>query len=455
MNNRQWSWCCLFLATIFSGQIFLLVFPQEGQAVPAFARKYHVNCNTCHTRPPRLNPFGERFLENGYQMPGTEDGGTTGKRKLGDLTLDDVSQYVAFRLRGNAVRSFGYSDSGATGATENRTEMAFPEVFSMFTTGTITSNVGFFVELESNLEEEATGVERGFVTFNNLGKLDLAHLRVGKLDPSAFFSYPTLRQQLELVGDNTDATTAFTTPTINRISLTPLAFAAKFYGLFDRAGNPILPFQPSLYNAVAEMGVDVHGRPFGEHFLYQVGILNGANEPFGDSNNPKDWYVMARIDHSPFDLMSASLSGFAYFGNNNAKVATNTADVSWNRYGVAGTIRYHMIDIYGAFTIDRIRDLPSTLEATFDATATGGTLAADILLTDRLLVSARYDHLDAGGLLSKRTSYSIVGMQVKYYLRSNISLYVRDDFNTRQSEGGGSAGRNFRNAFLVGGDFVF
>ena len=455
MNHQHMTWLCLLIATLLFGQLYFAISPEPAHAVPAFARKYNVNCSVCHTRPPRLNTFGERFLENGYQMPGTEDGGILGKRKLGDLTLDDVSQYVAFRLRGNALRNFNYSQSGATGITEDRAEMAFPEVFSMFTTGTVTHNVGFFVELETNLEEEATGVERGFVTFNNLGKHDLAHLRVGKIDPSAYFSYPTLRQQLELIGDSAVSNGAFISSTINRIPLTPLAFAAKFSGLFDRSGTAILPFQPSLYNAVAEIGLDIHGRPFGENFLYQVGILNGANEPFGDSNNPKDWYVMARMDHTSLDFLSASLSGFAYFGNNNAKVATNTADVNWNRYGIAGTVRYQMVDIYGAFTVDRIMNLPSSLEDTFDATATGATIEADALLTDRILLSVRFDHLDAGGLLSLRKGYSIVGMQVKYYLRSNISLYVRDDFNTRQSEGGASAVRNFRNAFLIGGDFVF
>jgi hypothetical protein len=44
---------------------------------------------------PMLNAFGQRFLENGYQLPGTEDGGSTGRKKFGDLNLDDVNQYVA------------------------------------------------------------------------------------------------------------------------------------------------------------------------------------------------------------------------------------------------------------------------------------------------------------------------------------------------------------------------
>lgn len=96
---RKWiglSSVCLvatFLATLLS-----LIAATQAQAIPAFARKYDVNCTACHTAPPILNTYDQRFLENGYQLPGTEDGGSTGKKKLGDLNLDDVNQYVGFRL---------------------------------------------------------------------------------------------------------------------------------------------------------------------------------------------------------------------------------------------------------------------------------------------------------------------------------------------------------------------
>ena len=73
--------------SVFSGWVL----PPDSHAIPAFARKYTLNCNVCHTRPPRLNSFGEQFLENGYQLPGTEDGGIVGKKRLGELTLDDVT----------------------------------------------------------------------------------------------------------------------------------------------------------------------------------------------------------------------------------------------------------------------------------------------------------------------------------------------------------------------------
>lgn len=41
----------------------------EAQATPAFARKYHASCATCHAGAPRLNPFGEAFRLNGFRWP--------------------------------------------------------------------------------------------------------------------------------------------------------------------------------------------------------------------------------------------------------------------------------------------------------------------------------------------------------------------------------------------------
>src|SRR5438477_1788673 len=41
-----------------------------ASAVPAFSRKYHTSCQTCHVIFPKLNPFGEAFRLNGYRLPG-------------------------------------------------------------------------------------------------------------------------------------------------------------------------------------------------------------------------------------------------------------------------------------------------------------------------------------------------------------------------------------------------
>lgn len=443
------------LLCILSGVTTLLP-TSEVQAVPAFARKYDMACGTCHTRFPRLNPYGERFLENGYQLPGTEDGGISKKTQRGEASLDEVTNYLSFRLNGQPVRNFSSRGQvpASSGTPQNRTDIAFPSIFSLFAAGTLAKNVGMFAEMESDFEEGKTGPERVFLTFNNLGGHDLAHLRIGRFDPSAFFSFATLRQQFSTVpGDITDSG-AFAHPTINRISLSPAAFAGKFSGLFHRDGKAIQSFDPALFNSPAAVGADIHGRPFGDWFLYQVGVLNGSQEQFGDSNRGKDWYAMVRFDYARSHLFSASLSGFTYVGNSNAKTS-DQADVNWHRYGVAATMRYQILDVYAAFTVDQIRHLPGALAQNFDATATGLTVEADALVTDRLLLSAKYDRLDAGGLIDQRQSTSMLGLQGKYYLRSNISLSVRNDLNLQSAGNGTNAAHTFRNGFFIGADLAF
>src|SRR2546422_279443 len=49
--------------------VVLYVQVPPAAAVPAFARQYDLQCNACHTRPPRLNRFGEQFHMMGFQIP--------------------------------------------------------------------------------------------------------------------------------------------------------------------------------------------------------------------------------------------------------------------------------------------------------------------------------------------------------------------------------------------------
>ena len=54
----------------------ILLMPQPGHAIPAFARKFGVKCYTCHTIPPALNKNGYMFKRLGYRMPPDEMDGT-------------------------------------------------------------------------------------------------------------------------------------------------------------------------------------------------------------------------------------------------------------------------------------------------------------------------------------------------------------------------------------------
>lgn len=133
------SWCRRTHDAWWWGMGIILMFTlwgswmQDAYALPAFARKYQVNCNVCHTRQPRLNSFGEQFLENGYQMPGTEDGGIVEKLKYGDVTLDQVSNYLGILFGLNALENTQLRrDVPGSG---DQTDIASPRFFECLRSG--------------------------------------------------------------------------------------------------------------------------------------------------------------------------------------------------------------------------------------------------------------------------------------------------------------------------------
>jgi hypothetical protein len=72
----------------------------EASAIPAWARKYNMNCSGCHyPAPPKLNEVGIRFRWAGYRMP----------NELGEaVTVDQVSNYIA--AQGQAVYSLNFAN---------------------------------------------------------------------------------------------------------------------------------------------------------------------------------------------------------------------------------------------------------------------------------------------------------------------------------------------------------
>jgi hypothetical protein len=56
----------LLLTTIIA---LMLLTPATGNAMPVFARKYNISCNTCHAAFPRLNEFGKQFVSDNYRLP--------------------------------------------------------------------------------------------------------------------------------------------------------------------------------------------------------------------------------------------------------------------------------------------------------------------------------------------------------------------------------------------------
>ena len=68
---RQHYFNTLVLMLLLATTLSLL--PKTSEAIPAFARKYNMSCNTCHAAFPRLNEFGEQFAADNLRLPNWKD----------------------------------------------------------------------------------------------------------------------------------------------------------------------------------------------------------------------------------------------------------------------------------------------------------------------------------------------------------------------------------------------
>ena len=62
----------------FAGSALLLglfLAPSPATAIPVFAHRYGLSCQTCHTAVPHLTAFGEQFRALGYRLPGVAQRG--------------------------------------------------------------------------------------------------------------------------------------------------------------------------------------------------------------------------------------------------------------------------------------------------------------------------------------------------------------------------------------------
>ena len=471
-------------------QVLLFVFVGEVQAIPAWARKYDLRCTSCHTRPPRLNKFGEAFHEMTFQLPMTREQEIRSKKKLGAVFVEKfLSNNLAIRANGNFVEYAAIKDK------EDDLNFAFPNEVELFLTSNLTDHIALFGELELNLREVECKIDECEVTQEfGLGPefflmIDLAPLArkigipamisgdpelvhsefwshgpmimIGKVDPSTNFSYPTARQlMLAVPAEIRDEAMV-------RMPFSPYAFGAKFFGLFKGDEEElILPTTPILYNTAGDFGLDVHGRLFTNLLLYQFGVMQGGNVGLDDPTKAKDYYVALRLDVGETNFTRFSLSAFAYFGFETARLplATDLSTagefVDWRRYGIGFNLVYKWLDLYGSYIFDQLRNVPDALQPVFDDDASGLTIEADFLLSEKWLLSLRYDLLDAGGVkvdtgsvIGRRRQGQTVGIQPRFYLRENIALFARYQVNLEKEED--HPLRSWRHAVFLGTDVVF
>ncbi|NIM49784.1 MAG: hypothetical protein GTN62_05945 [Gemmatimonadales bacterium] len=149
-----------------SGPIILLLLssafvPQMTHAsgIPAFARRYRVSCNLCHTVIPKVSPFGEVFAGNGFRMSPNETPRDT--VNTGDALLQ------LFRDVPLAMRLDAYAQAYINGSAA--TDLQTPYNLKILSGGTISNKLSYYLYFFFFERGEIGGIEDAFVYVNDLG----------------------------------------------------------------------------------------------------------------------------------------------------------------------------------------------------------------------------------------------------------------------------------------------
>jgi len=136
----------------------MIVLPQTINAIPAFARKYQVSCQVCHSPAPHLKPFGNDFAGAGYRLTEYESPRyfiPTGDEKLS--LLREVP--LAIRIDGVGTYNFGHSKT---------VDFATLSGVKLLSGGELSDKLSYYMYFFMSEGGDIVGVEDAFLTYSDL-----------------------------------------------------------------------------------------------------------------------------------------------------------------------------------------------------------------------------------------------------------------------------------------------
>ena len=136
----------------------------HAAAIPAWARKYELECIDCHTAWPKLNEYGREFKTNGYAIPGEKEDLEAHNNVISENLVLDKSFPVSARF---IMRPF---DKKKDKDVKIR---SFHEI-EVVIAGRVWKDVAAWVEIEAEDEDGFNVfVEQGVVTWNPMPQANI------------------------------------------------------------------------------------------------------------------------------------------------------------------------------------------------------------------------------------------------------------------------------------------
>jgi hypothetical protein len=417
-----------FIIFLITSLVCEFILSTDALSIPAFARKYGFNCSMCHSGYAKLNDFGQRFRDNGYQIPGQ-----AGK----EGTVFETAPPISMRL------PLGHTTYSTKDGTANSFNLYSLDLLAA---GVLHKNISFLMIYTPRIDEPSayySGRDSSNNSASQYGALESASLIFSNIIPNAL----NLR--------------------IGRFE--------PGYHIFSSKRSYYL-FQPyEIYNMTTpgnnyvfddnQLGIEASGH-FKNGFKYSGGFVSG-NGSSPDNNNKKDVYLNISQTFGRGDGQSAGqrLGIFGYYGwqpltvpgtiTGNMGQTNGSDNKSFSRIGFNGSLNYKSLNVQILYFIGSDDKAFNTLSPGSNYKYNGGFIELDYLglMNNKLVASVIYNWIQPPDYDSDHEfkSYSAL---CRYYLGDwsavNVSLHA--EYTHRIT---GNASKLEENIFAIALDFAF
>ena len=199
-----------------------------AEALP-YLCKYTLDCAACHTAPPRLNTFGERFLEKRVSAAWNRRWCHDRQERLRQSELGRFRQLYRGPAPGQcAALSHHFKQqnppTAEAGTVHNNSELGFPEVFSLFTTRHRHEKHRLLCRARIQLGKVVDRHRAGLRDVQQSRREQSRQYSRGKNRPSATLFVFHSSTAVDFVGERTNSSTS----TVQRAGLFPLQHQPRF-----------------------------------------------------------------------------------------------------------------------------------------------------------------------------------------------------------------------------------
>lgn len=305
----------LFLLALYALGMAL---PATVKAIPAWSRKYDMECSMCHVGGFKLTSAGREFLRNGHQFLEKKDGDGAKEKE------PNLSDYASYAMKFRAyVKRVGKSVPNSTSdAGYNKDSSSFEQHnFTVYTGGPLDNGFSYFAEMYFS---ENAGKTSGSSDFDDYGRSKLAEAFLQ-------YTYGNDDVNLNLRGGQLVSSLLHVNGVGARLPQDRAAVLQMKVG-----ANPYTPFTRQFGVAAAQKFHSVTA---------EVGLVNGTGSSTYnrvDNDNNKDlWYTLDWAYDG--EKVSALVGGYGYMGSYPVAVDAPTAysgDENFSQWAGLGQITH-------------------------------------------------------------------------------------------------------------------